>query len=410
MARNPLLLNVTLTVFESCCLSREKADLNRGKVYSMALDGMLSNLEEAKSCALRACDKTAEAEPASLISASDLRIVLRQLAYLAHTYGNGQGIRDFKADLIKHAVESSGLGDAFTMEHWKHVEDRVKKGRLPLLAWFAEGEDDTFRFAHLTFQEFLCAEQCLQRSKQNEDFILDWRELVCPDSPAQIFTRGWWQQTLQMYCDLATASGAKTSSSKELDAFVGEAFLRLGEGQNTVLEFSRVNDSNVLTLASMLRCSDLLQDLELHGGLGSPGCVALEGLELCRLRRLRLSHNEIGPAGCKSIAAFMESGRAPLEELDLANNVICQGEPKGEMPPPSSRNPRTGHYASYLTDLQGLSSLLRVICKTTPCGLLISVVIFSTWKLDNCWSMQCSQTRGLKPSAACRSQSYARES
>eukprot|EP00930_Biecheleria_cincta_P071366 TRINITY_DN58876_c0_g1_i1.p1 TRINITY_DN58876_c0_g1~~TRINITY_DN58876_c0_g1_i1.p1 ORF type:complete len:1535 (+),score=293.91 TRINITY_DN58876_c0_g1_i1:252-4607(+) len=367
MARNPLLLNVTLTVFESCCLSREKTELNRGKVYSMALDGMLSNLEQAKSCDSGACDETTEAESATLISASDLRIVLRQLAYLAHTYGNGQGIRDFKADLIRRAVESSGLGDGFTMEHWKHVEDRVKKGRLPLLAWFAEGETDTFRFAHLTFQEFLCAEQCLQRSLQNEDFIFEWRDLVCPDSPAQMFTRGWWQQTLQMYCDLATSSGAKTRSGRDLDTFVGEVFLRLGEGhedQSTALQFSRVNDSNVLTLASMLRCSDLLQDLELQGGLGSPGCVALEGLELCRLRRLRLSHNEIGPAGCKSIAAFMESGRAPLEELDLANNIICQGEPKKEMPPPSSRNPRTGHYDSYLKDLQGLRSLLEVICKS----------------------------------------------
>lgn len=365
MARNPLLLNVALTVFESSCLSQEKVGLNRGKVYSMALDGMLSNLEQAKSCDLVAGDQTTETESATLISAGDLRIVLRQLAFLAHTYGNGQGIRDFKADLIKRAVESSGLGDAFTMAHWKHVEDRVKKGRLPLLAWFAEGQTDTFRFAHLTFQEFLCAEQCLQRSLQNEDFILEWRELVCADGADQIFTRGWWQQVLQMYCDLATSSGAKTRSGRDLDTFMGETLLRLGEGENTALEFSRVNDSNVLTLASMLRCSGSLQDLELRGGLGSPGCVALEGLELCRLRCLRLSHNEIGPAGCKSIAAFMESGRAPLEELDLANNIICQGEPKGDMPPSSSRNPRTGHYDSYLRDLQGLSSLLSVICKSS---------------------------------------------
>lgn len=60
MTRNPLLLNVTLSVYET---SRELGalSLNRGplgtakgqvmsggKVYGLALDGMLSNLESAK--------------------------------------------------------------------------------------------------------------------------------------------------------------------------------------------------------------------------------------------------------------------------------------------------------------------------------------------------------------------------
>ena len=33
------------------------------------------------------------------------------------------------------------------------VRFKTRKGRLPLLTWFSEEGEDTFRFAHLTFQE-----------------------------------------------------------------------------------------------------------------------------------------------------------------------------------------------------------------------------------------------------------------
>ncbi|CAJ1457419.1 unnamed protein product, partial [Effrenium voratum] len=47
MTRNPLLLNVTLSVYQTAD-GTLGGSLNRGKVYGLALDGMLSNLERAK--------------------------------------------------------------------------------------------------------------------------------------------------------------------------------------------------------------------------------------------------------------------------------------------------------------------------------------------------------------------------
>jgi hypothetical protein len=40
----------------------------------------------------------------------------------------------------------------FTMAHWQQLVELIKRGRLPVLAWFIDGGVDTFRFAHLTFQ------------------------------------------------------------------------------------------------------------------------------------------------------------------------------------------------------------------------------------------------------------------
>jgi predicted NACHT family NTPase len=94
------------------------------------------------------------------------------------------------------------------------VEQQVKRGRLPVLAWFVEGGGDTFRFAHLTFQEFLCAEQCLDESVSDEGFVLRWRALVCARDSMEIIHRGWWQQTIQMFSDLASAANARSSSGK----------------------------------------------------------------------------------------------------------------------------------------------------------------------------------------------------
>jgi adenylate kinase family enzyme len=129
----------------------------------------------------------------------DLRTFLKRLAYLVHS----QSVREFRINLIKEAIDSSGCGNKFTIDHWNEIEDVVKKGRFPMLARFIENEEVIFSFAHLTFQEFLCAEYCLEESLISEEFIDSWRKLVCPDEVVQLLNRGWWQQTLQMYCDMA---------------------------------------------------------------------------------------------------------------------------------------------------------------------------------------------------------------
>ncbi|CAJ1448781.1 unnamed protein product, partial [Effrenium voratum] len=127
-------------------------------------------------------------------------------AFLAHSERSGRGIRDFRRPLVQRAIASCGLKDWDAQ--WNEVEDLIKKGRLPLLTWFSEEGEDTFRFAHLTFQEFLCAEYCLNECQKSEDFLLELRELICPEKPQQIVERGWWQQSIQMFCDLAAATEA----------------------------------------------------------------------------------------------------------------------------------------------------------------------------------------------------------
>lgn len=359
MAKNPLLLNVSLAVFESSNLS-EGASINRGKVYSIALDGMLGNIEKAKGPDIAITDAGEDVKRS--ISAKALREVLKQVAFLAHTSQLGSGIRDFRRDLIERAVKNSGVGAEFTMDHWNDIEEIIKKGRLPVLTWFTEKGEDTFRFAHLTFQEFLCAEQCLQRSMRDEDFIEEWKQMVCPNTMREIISRGWWQQTLQMFCDLAMSCSAKSKSGKFLVTLLGETFFGLSEDDDYALDFPEgVNDTNILTIVSMLQMNTTLEHMTLGKAISSSGISTLRSLNLESLQTLCLRGNQIGPEGCMSIAHFLESSRSPLQTLDLSSNIICQGEPKEDMPPKSMRNPHTGHYDSHLVDFRGFDALLRLM-------------------------------------------------
>merc|ERR1719253_2171439 len=101
--------------------------------------------------------------------------------------------------------------------------------------------------------------------------------------------------------------------------------------------------------------------MTLGRGLSSQGISTLPMLRLKSLQSLCLNGNVIGPEGCAHVASFMESNGAPLRTLELANNILCQGEPKKDMPPPSNLNPATGHYNSYEANLDGFSRLLKII-------------------------------------------------
>eukprot|EP00434_Breviolum_minutum_P006181 symbB.v1.2.005449.t1/scaffold318.1/size313828/12 len=402
MTRNPLLLNVTLSVYESTANGELGASLNRGKVYGLALDGMLKNLERAK--ALRGGNG---GYPTASADAPILREVLTNIAYLAHSLRSGRGVRDFRRDLIHKAIRSVNLrGVLFEQNHWNEVEDLIKKGRLPLLTWFSEDGEDTFRFAHLTFQEFLCAEYCLQQCQEREDFLEELRELICPDGPQQILERGWWQQSIQMFCDLAIASNATDASGQCWASILGECLLQLGRFHRApshpppaaspspmasdafhrfqhhgylgarqmqptdasrrrnvepkTVDFSHlVNDTNILTVLSMLRNSESVENLKLGGGVTSRGISTLRTLQVRGLKGLYLNQNAIGPDGAKAIASFMRT--VPLEILELVNNVICQGAAKEPMQRTSRRNPSTGYYDSYHQDLSGLEQILQVM-------------------------------------------------
>ncbi|CAK9071901.1 unnamed protein product [Durusdinium trenchii] len=393
MTRNPLLLNVTLSVYETAG-QLGAGSLNRGKVYGLALDGMLKNLEHAK----------AVSSTSRVVTASTLREVLKSIAFLAHSDRNGRGVRDFRRELVHRAIDCCQLGASFDLSHWNEIEDLIKKGRLPLLTWFSESGNDTFRFAHLTFQEFLCAEHCLQMCQEREDFVFTLRDLICPDQPQQIIERGWWQQSIQMFCDLAVASNAR-ENGQCWGSVLGECLLQLGRFNRqthtenghvssyvetpaspasdsdslrhfvplrraqrrrvvepkTVDFLHLVNDTNILTVLSMLRDSDTVEHLKLGGGLSSSGIATIRTLQVSKLKGLYVNQNYIGPDGCVAIADFMRKTNTPLEVLELVNNVICQGAAKENMLPVSRRNPPSGYYDSYHQELSGLKELLEVI-------------------------------------------------
>ena len=60
----------------------------------------------------------------------------------------------------------------FTAHEWHDlVDSQIKRGRLPLMTWIPEEGRDKFRFAHLTFQEFLCAEHILSTFERGDDRV-----------------------------------------------------------------------------------------------------------------------------------------------------------------------------------------------------------------------------------------------
>jgi hypothetical protein len=181
-------------------------------------------------------------------------------------------------------------------------------------------------------QEFLCAEQCLKETVQDEAFIEVWRQDVCPNGPDDIIRKGWWQQVIQMYCDLAKSHSSAANPAIMLSTAVGASFLRLGNGSGDFI-VDNVNDSNVLTLVSMLRGNTHLQAISFEGNrkqqeqrITSAGFSPFCALKLQSLTKIALPHQEIGPGGAASLASFMNDGSVPLlQQLDVRCNELLKG-------------------------------------------------------------------------------------
>ncbi|KAH8072652.1 hypothetical protein JL721_3295 [Aureococcus anophagefferens] len=366
MAANPLLLSVTLSVFQGEGLA---GDLNRGLVYRTALTSML--------------DKLGDAPPGVA------RSLLRKVAWRAHSADGGRGTRDFGDDLVLDAVrDTPGVSEA----DWRAVADAAQRGRLPLLAWFSERGADKYRFAHLTFQEFLAAEQCAlyfdaeaDAGKGADAFAATFARLALAPGgrPSALFERGWWQQVVQMFGDLAAADDGRRRGAYV--AALARALLGLESpgGAAAVLRLDgAVGDRNAMTLVSLLAETHTLGTVAIsNGGLGAAAVDQLAPrltTSAPTLVKLDLSGNLLCGGAVATLCDALRVAQTPaLAELDVSANRCCVGaerRPGFERETFHSRKRGGSHrsklyldyvHAAWIPDIRGVEAL-AAFARATP--------------------------------------------
>ncbi|KAJ1447918.1 hypothetical protein M885DRAFT_172413 [Pelagophyceae sp. CCMP2097] len=354
MAVNPLLLSITLAVFTktdgTSAGAPAVATMNRGLVYSIAVDSMLGTLGDADA------------------AAGNARLLLRRIAWLAHSADGGDGARDWDDALVDQALgqlyddklaelqaaavaqcggsaaevwRSAAVCAAAAQQHrdglgrdWLRTSAAAQRGRLPLLAWFSERGEDKYRFAHLTFQEFFCAEHAFLDFEAACEKGPDAVAQLCARlsalvlrgrGPAELFQRGWWQQVVQICCDVARSRGRR-----DVAQHLGAALLGLGgAGAGAVALEACVGERNAATLAALLGdTAGAARALSLtNGELGAAACALLRA-ERCfgaALGRVDLSGNLLDARAALSVAAALSAARCPLRTLDVGANRMCVG-------------------------------------------------------------------------------------
>ena len=150
LVNNPLQLSLVLSAWQSIS---DADSVSTVDIYKIALDGILERLQSTK-----------QLQNAARVHSSGspelFRKLFRQMAYIAHTSpGKGGGfVRDFHDEgglfnVVEPAI-AAVADPSFTVAEWRaFVDGTLKKGQLPLLSWFLTEGKDTYRFAHLTFQE-----------------------------------------------------------------------------------------------------------------------------------------------------------------------------------------------------------------------------------------------------------------
>ena len=70
---------------------------------------------------------------------------------------------------------------------WPELAEKVKQGRFPMLAWIIERGEQYYRFFHLTFQEYLCAEYIFKEIELRPELVGELIELVRGDGLRNVF-------------------------------------------------------------------------------------------------------------------------------------------------------------------------------------------------------------------------------
>ena len=181
---NPLMLSMVISIFQS---GGGRLPSSRYELYEKAIDTVLR----------RADVKQLGGNRAPGTCGADLSAVQRLLSLIA-VRRHHEHDKDISVDDITIVVRDDETLD----QAWQHIEAQLAMGRLPVLSCLDPRPQLKIRFAHLSFQEFLVAQEWVER---HANFGVESNMHERIPSLATMLNDGWWHNTMRMACEQSEA-------------------------------------------------------------------------------------------------------------------------------------------------------------------------------------------------------------
>jgi len=194
LASNPLTLTLLLYDFQLHDKRTHWGSQPITAIYRKALTAIISRFERNLVEGVPGHTMTQE-EMTNLVSKrreEDLDI-LKRMALVAHM----RKVKD-----VSSAVEGelAAFGGPDDVAIWTRITEAAKDGAFPTISTFMDGQTRLFRFAHLTFQEYLWAVACADWLEEGNSSLMRIPHSARLRMVLLILTLrgGWWQQGLSM--------------------------------------------------------------------------------------------------------------------------------------------------------------------------------------------------------------------
>ena len=308
LAENPLMLTMMLSVFKRM---GGKLPAKRSELYKNALDAMLDRADAAR--------KQRQGGHAAASSQEELEAFVQQLAYLSHGRQGGQ-FRVFTATQASGGLQAQEVVEMQraheASDRWQDVVELVHAHAFPIIISLGTGKggEPTFRFSHLTFQEYFAARELVDRfisacelghSTESVSALLR-KAMLQGDKrcAAHALEDPRWHLVLDVSMELCDTEERREQFAQALLAGCGEKLvLRAGAGA-TVL-------GNLLLAAGRTT----LKMLKLN--VGELPIHALQTAE-----SVDLSDKQLQPTDAIIIAKLLSMANTALTDLNLRSNWI----------------------------------------------------------------------------------------